>query len=151
MTLRLNHLNLMVQTALQIALLVQLGWTSWSSPIFKTLAFNRVAGQAQTWSRQPRLVLFQPTLGWIRLQIGTVCLGQDQIIFLTRGSIHGVKSIYSKTKYLNINLTDLISIKPNPIYWKNTWRATRHLCMSEEMFLLTRNGKMWRVIELMVK
>ncbi|KAK2967030.1 hypothetical protein RJ640_003386 [Escallonia rubra] len=48
-------------------------------------------------------------------------------MLLGGGPIYGVKSIRSKNKYLNINLTDLISIIPNPINRISFLRNTRHL------------------------
>ncbi|KAH9790890.1 hypothetical protein KPL71_003543 [Citrus sinensis] len=61
------------------------------------------------------------------------------------GPADGVKSIRSKTKDLNINLvdiTDLISIIPNPINRITFSRNTRHLShTSKEIYSLIRKKK----------
>nr|YP_010320896.1 hypothetical protein RF2 [Parnassia longipetala]YP_010320917.1 hypothetical protein RF2 [Parnassia longipetala]UJP70726.1 hypothetical protein RF2 [Parnassia longipetala]UJP70747.1 hypothetical protein RF2 [Parnassia longipetala] len=58
------------------------------------------------------------------------------------GPAYGVKSIRSKTKYLNINLIDLISIIPNPINRITFSRNTRHLShTSKEIYSLIRKKK----------
>ncbi|KAJ4700128.1 Protein Ycf2, partial [Melia azedarach] len=58
------------------------------------------------------------------------------------GPADGVKSIHSKTKDLNINLIDLISIIPNPINRITFSRNTRHLShTSKEIYSLIRKRK----------
>nr|YP_010631521.1 Ycf2 [Pimpinella valleculosa]WBN98586.1 Ycf2 [Pimpinella valleculosa] len=57
-------------------------------------------------------------------------------------SAYGVKLIRFKKKYLNINLTDLISIIPNPINRITFSRNTRHLShTSKEIYSLIRKRK----------
>nr|YP_010999450.1 Ycf2 [Peucedanum muliense]WPM98229.1 Ycf2 [Peucedanum muliense] len=65
---------------------------------------------------------------------GNMLLGGD--------SAYGVKLIRSKNKYLNINLSDLISIIPNPINRITFSRNTRHLShTSKEIYSLIRKRK----------